>query len=93
VTGSVVKVSEGRRVFGFVQVQLTLTNGKITAVSPLQVPQNDGHSADLSGIYIPKLGKEVLSAQSASIDAFSGATYTSEAYAQSVQAALDAAKA
>jgi uncharacterized protein with FMN-binding domain len=39
------------------------------------------------------LGQEVLSAQSASIDAVSGATYTSNAYAQSVQAALDAAKA
>jgi uncharacterized protein with FMN-binding domain len=80
-------------VFGIVQVQLTLTNGKITAVTPLQVPNNDGHSSDLSRRSIPILTQEVLSAQSASIDAVSGATYTSEAYAQSVQAALDAAKA
>ncbi len=93
VTGSAITVGEGRRVFGVVQVRLTLTNGKITAVDPVQVPQNDGHSQDLSGYSIPKLSQEVLSAQSASIDAVSGATYTSEAYAQSVQAALDAAKA
>jgi uncharacterized protein with FMN-binding domain len=86
-------VGEGRRVFGVVQVQLTLTNGKITAVTPLQVPQNDQHSAELSQFSIPTLNHEVLSAQSASIDAVSGATYTSNAYAQSVQAALDAAKA
>jgi uncharacterized protein with FMN-binding domain len=40
---------------------------------------------------IPVLRNEVLSAQSARIQAVSGATYTSEAYAQSVQAALDKA--
>jgi uncharacterized protein with FMN-binding domain len=93
VTGSAVTVSEGRRVFGVVQVRLTLTNGKITASTAIQFPDNDGHSLDLSNYSIPKLSREVLSAQSASIDAVSSATYTSEAYAQSVQAALDAAKA
>jgi uncharacterized protein with FMN-binding domain len=87
-------VSEGgRRVFGVVQVQLTLTNGKITAATAIQAPQDDPHSAELSQFAIPTLSQEVLSKQSASIDAVSGATYTSEAYAQSVQAALDAAKA
>jgi uncharacterized protein with FMN-binding domain len=94
VTGSTVTVSEGgRRVFGAVQVQVTLTNGKITAVTALQEPENDPHSSQISQFSIPILRQEVLSAQSASIDAVSGATYTSEAYAQSVQAALDAAKA
>ena len=76
-----------------VQVRLTLTNGKITAVSAVQVPDGDPHSAQISDFSIPILRQEVLSAQSASINAVSGATYTSEAYAQSVQAALDAAKA
>jgi uncharacterized protein with FMN-binding domain len=93
VTGSTVSVGEGRRVFGVVQVRLTLTNGKITAATAIQFPQDDSHSAELSQFSIPVLSKEVLSAQSASIDAVSGATYTSDAYAQSVQAALDAAKA
>jgi uncharacterized protein with FMN-binding domain len=93
VTGSTVSVGEGRRVFGAVQVRLTLTNGKITAATAIQFPDNDSHSAELSQFSIPTLSREVLSSQSASIDAVSGATYTSDAYAQSVQAALDAAKA
>ena len=78
--------------FGVVQVRLTLTNGKITAATAVQVPDRDPHSAELSQFSIPVLSQEVLSAQSASINAVSGATYTSDAYAQSVQAALDAAK-
>jgi uncharacterized protein with FMN-binding domain len=93
VTGSTVNVSEGRRSFGVVQVRLTLTNGKITAATAVQFPQDDSHSAEISQFSIPTLSQEVLSKQSASIDAVSGATYTSDAYAQSVQAALDAAKA
>ena len=93
VTGGAVNVSEGRRSFGVVQVRLTLTNGKITAATAIQFPQADPQSAEISQFSIPTLSQEVLSSQSASIDAVSGATYTSEAYAQSVQAALDAAKA
>ena len=92
VTGSTVTVGEGRRVFGVVQVRLTLTNGKITAATAVRAPEGDPHSAEISQFSIPILGQEVMSAQSASIDAVSGATYTSDAYAQSVQAALDAAK-
>jgi uncharacterized protein with FMN-binding domain len=86
-------VREGGRSFGVVQVRLTLTNGKITAATAVQQPEDDSHSAEISQFSIPVLSQEVLSAQSASIDAVSGATYTSDAYAQSVQAALDAAKA
>lgn len=93
VTGTTVNVSEGGRSFGVVQVRLTLTNGKITAATAIQFPEDDSHSAQISQFSIPTLSQEVLSKQSASIDAVSGATYTSEAYAQSVQAALDAAKA
>jgi uncharacterized protein with FMN-binding domain len=39
------------------------------------------------------LRTEVLQAQSAQIDVISGATFTSESYAQSVQSALDLARA
>ena len=39
----------------------------------------------------PILHDEALQAQSAQIDLVSGATYTSDAYAQSLQAALDQA--
>jgi uncharacterized protein with FMN-binding domain len=39
----------------------------------------------------PILRSEALQAQSANIDGVSGATYTSTAYAQSLQSALDSA--
>ncbi len=39
----------------------------------------------------PVLRSEALQAQSAQIDLVSGATYTSDGYAQSLQAALDQA--
>jgi len=38
------------------------------------------------------LRREVLAAQSATIDVVSGASYTSEGYARSLQSALDAAR-
>jgi uncharacterized protein with FMN-binding domain len=93
VTGSSVTVSEGRRVFGAVQVRLTLTNGKVTAATAINYPNNDSRSSQISSFSIPILSQEVLQAQGSSIAVVSGATYTSKAYAQSVQAALDAAKA
>jgi uncharacterized protein with FMN-binding domain len=78
--------------FGPVQVQVTLSGGRITDVAALQLPQNDGHSARISSAVEPMLRSEVLSAQSADIQTISGATYTSEAYASSLQSALDSAQ-
>ncbi|MCG2623291.1 FMN-binding protein [Arthrobacter sp. I2-34] len=75
--------------YGPVQVQVTVSDGKITDVAALQLPQNDGHSARISSAVEPMLRSEVLSAQSADIQTISGATYTSEAYASSLQSALD----
>jgi uncharacterized protein with FMN-binding domain len=92
VTGSSVAVTEGFRRFGSVQVKVTLTNGKITNLVAVDYPRNDPQSAEISQYSIPILQQEVLAAQGTHIDAISGATYTSEAYAQSVQAALDRAK-
>lgn len=78
--------------FGTAQVQVTLVNGKITDVTALQLP-NEGQSAWISQQVAPMLRSEVLSAQSAQINLISGATYTSQAYAQSLQGALDQARA
>jgi uncharacterized protein with FMN-binding domain len=92
-TGSAVTAGERGRVFGTVQVRITLTNGKITAATAIDYPNDDPRSSEISSFSIPVLSREVLQAQGASIAVVSGATYTSDAYAQSVQAALDAAKA
>ena len=85
-TGSVVQTR-----FGPVQVQVTIAGGKITDVTALQLPSDRQRSAEISGIVGPMLQSEALAAQSAQIDLISGATYTSDAYAQSLQSALDQA--
>jgi uncharacterized protein with FMN-binding domain len=77
--------------FGDVQVKVTVSGGRITDVQPLQMPFDRQRSAEISQFAAPQLHDEVLQAQSAQIDVLSGATYTSDAYAQSVQAALDQA--
>jgi uncharacterized protein with FMN-binding domain len=78
--------------FGTAQVQVTIANGQISSVVALQLP-NEGQSAWISQQVEPMLRSEVLSAQSANIDLISGATYTSQAYIQSLQGALDQAHA
>jgi uncharacterized protein with FMN-binding domain len=93
VTGSAITVGEGRRVFGVVQVQLTIQNGKVISAVAVRYPNNESRSTEISNYSIPVLRRELLAAQGSSINAVSGATYTSQAYAQSAQAALDAAKA
>lgn len=77
--------------FGPVQVQVTIAGGRITDVTALALPDG-GRSGRISSYAAPALRNEVLSAQSASIDIVSGATYTSAAYAQSLQSALDHAR-
>jgi uncharacterized protein with FMN-binding domain len=78
--------------FGTAQVQVTMASGKITSVVALQLP-SEGQSAWISQQVEPMLRSEVLSAQSAQINLISGATYTSQAYIQSLQGALDQAHA
>jgi uncharacterized protein with FMN-binding domain len=78
--------------FGDVQVQVTIAGGVITDVVALELPSGDHRSADISAAAEPLLREAALTAQSADIDLLSGATYTSRAYAASLQAALDAAR-
>ena len=75
--------------YGNVQVEVDLAGGRITDVVALQLPSDRRQSAEISNYVAPILHDEALQAQTAQIDVVSGATYTSEAYAQSLQAALD----
>jgi uncharacterized protein with FMN-binding domain len=77
--------------YGTVQVEVTLQGGRITGITELQMPQDRQHSAEISQAAAPILEQEVLQAQSAQIDIVSGATFTSQSYAQSLQSALDKA--
>ena len=76
--------------YGDVAVEVTVASGKITAVQAVSLPSG-GRSGQISAYAGPVLASEALTAQSASIDIVSGATYTSQAYAQSLQSALDQA--
>jgi len=75
--------------YGPVQVSVTFTAGQITDVQALQVPGGHHESVQINARATPLLAQEVVDAQSAQIDTVSGATYTSEAYAESVQSAID----
>jgi uncharacterized protein with FMN-binding domain len=76
--------------FGDVEVQITVSNGAITDVTAVALPSG-GRSGQISRYVEPILASEALQAQSSAIDIISGATYTSRAYAQSLQSALDQA--
>ena len=76
--------------YGPVQVRITKTNGKLTDVTALQLPNADPQSQQIASYAAPLLRSEALKAGSAKIDTISGATYDSQGYAQSLQAALDA---
>ncbi len=78
--------------WGAFQVQVTIGGGRITAVNVVQSPQ-DHHSSRINSSAVPTLTQAALAAQSASIDLVSGATWTSNSYLTSLQAALDQAKA
>jgi uncharacterized protein with FMN-binding domain len=77
--------------FGDVQVKVIVSNGRITDVRPIQMPQDRAESAYISQVAGPMLHDEVIQAQSAQIDTISGATYTSQSYAKSVESALQQA--
>ncbi len=77
--------------WGIVQVQITVANGKITASTAVQYPQNNGRDVQINSYAVPALNQEVVAAQSANIDTVSGATVTSDGYLQSLQSALNQA--
>ena len=84
--GSVVRTR-----FGTVQVQITVKAGAITDVTVLQLTDDDRKSVQISNRAAPLLRAAVIKAQSAQVQTISGATVTSDAYLNSLQAALDAA--
>ena len=86
VTGTVASTQ-----YGPMQVQVTLAGTKITKVTVLQRTDDGSESDQIDATAIPTLTSETLAAQSAHIDAVSGASYTSSGYIQSLQSALDKA--
>ena len=77
--------------WGQVQVELTISDGKITDVEVPVYPDGNGRDQEINSYALPQLISETISAQSASIDMVSGATVTSDGYLRSLQSALDKA--
>jgi len=75
--------------FGPYAVAVTFQGSTIVDVRLVTEP-DDRHSQRIAASAAPTLRQAALQAQNARIDSVSGATTTSEAYAQSLQAALDA---
>ncbi len=75
--------------FGTVQVKVVLDGTTITDIKTVTAP--GGGYQRFTDRAIPTMKAEILQAQSTRVAAASGATYTSVAYAQSVQSALDRA--
>ena len=77
--------------WGPVQVQITVSNGTVTAANAVVYPTNNPRDVEINNYAIPALNQEAVTAGSAQIDMISGATYTSEGYLGSLQSALDKA--
>ena len=75
--------------YGELAVKVTVNGHQITAVTVPTLRTAEPYSQQLAQQVIPMLKSEVLTAHSARINGISGATYTSEAYATSLQSALD----
>jgi uncharacterized protein with FMN-binding domain len=77
--------------YGDIEVAVTLSGSRIVTVS---VPQDDAsspYSQTINSAAVPVLVQEAVAAQGVNFDVVSGATFTSDAFAQSFQSALDKA--
>ncbi len=79
--------------FGDVQVEITVSGGRISEATTPVLTGNEGRSEQINNQAAPILRSELLASQSADIASVSGATYTSDAYISSLQSAIDQAKA
>ena len=81
-----------REPWGTFEVQAVIEGGRLVDVKLVAAP-TDRHSSQINSVAVPLLTESAVASQSAEVDMVSGATWTTESYAQSLQAALDAAAA
>lgn len=77
--------------YGTVQIAVVVSGGKVSDVNFLQMPNDRGHTQEVTSIAAPLLKQETIGKQNAQIEFVSGATSTSEGYEQSLQSALNQA--
>ncbi len=78
--------------YGNIQVQATISGGKITNVTFLQYPNDNRTSQYVNSQADPILAQEAIAAQSAQVDIVSGASASSQAFQASLTDALAKAK-
>ena len=78
--------------YGNIQVRVTISGGKITNIVFLQHPDYNSYSIYVNSQADPMLAQEAIQAQSANVNAVSGATESSQAFVQSLSSALQQAK-
>ncbi len=74
--------------YGTIAVRVTVRGNRVIAASVSTLSTLEPTSQQISAQAIPMLHSEVIAAHSANINGISGATYTSQGYYQSLQAAL-----
>ena len=77
--------------FSVIQVRATVRAGRLVGVETVALTGDGPHTDALNARAEPILREEALRAGSADIDVVTGATYTSESWRDSLQAAIDAA--
>ncbi len=78
--------------YGNVQVKAIVSGGKLTDVQFLDYPQSHQTSVYINQQAMPYLTQEAVQAQNANVNIISGATFTSQAFIQSLSVALTQAK-
>ena len=89
VKNGIFKGDAAKNPYGTIQVSIKIEGGKIVAADATYPVTDD--SATINPPAIKSLNEETVKAQSAEVDAVSGATFTSGSYAKSLQAAIDQA--
>ncbi|MDG4756743.1 FMN-binding protein [Micromonospora sp. WMMD710] len=93
VTGAGFDAKDGSETYGYVQVQIVVSGNRIVDAVALSLPsggESDIHSGDVRSSYDGS-GGEVVRKQNANLNTVSGATATSNAYKQSLRAAIEQA--
>jgi uncharacterized protein with FMN-binding domain len=76
--------------WGYVQIEATISGGQIIDTEAVRKPR-DRRSTEINDHAEPILEAQAIETQFSDVDIVSGATYTSRAYARSLQFALDLA--
>lgn len=79
--------------YGNVQVKAIILGGRLVDIQFLDYPQDRNTSIRINSYALPILKQEAISAQSANVNAVSGASETSPAFTESLTSALNQARA